>query len=618
MDISQGAAPMTIQHSAAFKRRRFFNWFPMGLTYAFLYMGRYNLTVAKNALGDMMTKEDFGLIFGAGTMVYAVAFLINGPLTDKLGGKKAILAAALGSCIMNVLMGTFVHSVLTGKALAALDLTVTMAVLYAANMYFQSAAAVAIVKVNAHWFHVRERGGFSGIFGTMISSGIFFAFTVNGWVLAMTQGEGGGHATWWVFFLPASLLFTMFVIELFLLRDRPGQAGFADFDTGDASSGDEGEVRIFEVIRRVLTHPVILTVAIIEFCTGVIRNGVMHWFPIYVKEVWALPSNHALRDGSWGAWWVVVALFAAAVGLFWGATRAKGRMKAYMIITGGLLALAPFMQAGWGGWLFVAGVIGGNVAGWVSDLFFQSRRAPAAGGLYLMLSVCALVMVFALGGTTTVVGWAAEGRTPLRPGDKVISVAGRSDLSDWVDVTKAIACIPSSCVGEGVHWDAERCMCSSKAKPPAEPPAPSTGVIEIVVEREGARLTLNMKDPLVTARAGDSRSIPAGPRLTLTPFILGILMFLVSLGVIGTHGLLSGTATMDFGGRKGAATAVGIIDGFVYLGTAVQSVSLGFLTSKDWTFWPIFLFPFTVLGFVLLRRIWYAVPKGKKHGPGAK
>ena len=36
-------------HSAAFRKRRFLNWFPLGLAYAFLYMGRYNLNVAKNA-----------------------------------------------------------------------------------------------------------------------------------------------------------------------------------------------------------------------------------------------------------------------------------------------------------------------------------------------------------------------------------------------------------------------------------------------------------------------------------------------------------------------------------------------------------------------------------------
>jgi len=93
-------------------------------------------------------------------------------------------------------------------------------------------------------------------------------------------------------------------------------------------------------------------------------------------------------------------------------------------------------------------------------------------------------------------------------------------------------------------------------------------------------------------------------------WILGAIVFIMSIAVIGTHGLLSGTATMDFGGRKGAATTVGIIDGFVYLGTGVQSISLGFITSKDWAYWPIFLFPFSVIGFLLLLKIWKAKPKG--------
>ena len=69
-------------HSEAFKRRRFFNWFPLGLTYAFLYMGRYNLNVAKSALGKLIDNADFGIIFVVGTLVYGVSFLLNGPLTD--------------------------------------------------------------------------------------------------------------------------------------------------------------------------------------------------------------------------------------------------------------------------------------------------------------------------------------------------------------------------------------------------------------------------------------------------------------------------------------------------------------------------------------------------------
>src|SRR5688572_26414491 len=169
-------------HSDAFRLRRFLNWFPLGLAYAFLYMGRYNLTVSKNALGEVMTKEDFGWIFGAGTLVYGVAFLVNGPLTDKMGGKRAILIALAGSAVMNLVMGSYVAG-MSGGAGDTEHLRLVFSLLYAGNMYFQSFGAVAIVKVNAHWFHVRERGGFSGIFGTMIASGIFLAFTVNAWIL---------------------------------------------------------------------------------------------------------------------------------------------------------------------------------------------------------------------------------------------------------------------------------------------------------------------------------------------------------------------------------------------------------------------------------------------------
>ena len=93
----------SLGHTEDFRRRRLMNWLPLGLTYAFLYMGRYNLTVSKNTFSDMglMDNSDFGVIFGIGTLVYGFAFLINGPLTDKWGGRRAILVGASGSMVMN-------------------------------------------------------------------------------------------------------------------------------------------------------------------------------------------------------------------------------------------------------------------------------------------------------------------------------------------------------------------------------------------------------------------------------------------------------------------------------------------------------------------------------------
>lgn len=438
-----------LMHSPAFRRRRIMNWLPLGLTYAFLYMARYNLTVSKNALGPLMSKEAFGIIFAVGTITYAFSFLVNGPLTDRIGGKRAILIGSAGSALMNILMGLLLLGILDWGW--SLNLTLWFSVTYAANMYFQSFGAVAIVKVNSAWFHVRERGIFGGIFGILISLGLYFAFDWSQAIVNWTEAVNPAHPQYWlVFFVPAAILVFWFVLDIFILRDYPSQAGYEDFNTGDASSGEaDTPFNLKDILRRIFTNPVIITVGLIELCTGVLRNGVMHWFPIYAKEQIAAAAQVA----SWEFW-----------------------------------------LNNWGLMLMIAGASGGMLAGWMSDHLFGSRRAPVAGLFYSVLLVAVIGMVFALEGT---------------------------------------------------------------------------------------------------------------------PHLLGGLVFVVSIMVIGTHGMLSGTATMDFGGKKAAATAVGLIDGLVYLGTGIQSLSLGYITSADWSFWPVFLIPFAAAGILLTIRIWNAIPKGK-------
>ncbi len=440
-------------HSKEFKRQRIFNWLPLGLTYAFLYMARYNLTVSKNALGSLMTKEDFGIIFAAGTITYAFSFLINGPLTDKFGGKRSILLGAGGAAIMNLLMGFFLYGILSLGW--SLNLTITFSVLYAVNMYFQSFGAVSIVKVNSSWFHVKERGVFGGIFGLLISLGLYFAFDWSQMIVNFSEKLNPQSPSYWfIFWIPAFILIAWFILDYFVIRDQPSQAGYEDFDTGDASSGDEDKkFSLVDVMKKIFTNKIIIIVGLIEFCTGVLRNGVMHWFPIYAKEQVAVAQELV---SSWNFW-----------------------------------------LNNWGLLLMIAGASGGMLAGWMSDKFFGSRRAPVAGILYTALLIAIIGMIFTL------------------------------------------------------HNN---------------------------------------------------------------PWGLGISVFIISIAVIGTHGMLSGTATMDFGGRKSAGTAVGLIDGLVYLGTGVQSLSLGFITSWNWNFWPVFLIPFALLGIFLTKTIWTAFPKGKSTG----
>jgi OPA family glycerol-3-phosphate transporter-like MFS transporter len=84
--------------------------------------------------------------------------------------------------------------------------------------------------------------------------------------------------------------------------------------------------------------------------------------------------------------------------------------------------------------------------------------------------------------------------------------------------------------------------------------------------------------------------------------------------------MMSGTAAADFGGRKATATASGITDGFVYLGTGLQSISIGYLTTNgipnvfpaSWIFWPIFIIPFIALGLFLAVKMWAEIPEATR------
>jgi len=333
-------------HTDAFRRRRFFNWFPLGMTYAFLYMGRYNLNEATSAMKGHTSNADFGTIFFWGTLVYGCAFLLNGPLTDRLGGRKTILMSAAGSSVANVLMGIVVYKVLTDGWQPPGGIVGTLSFLYAVNMYFQSFGAVSIVKVNASWFHVRERGQLGGVFGILISLGVYFAYDWSRFIAKAAP-------TYWVFFVPAAILAAFVVVDFFVIRDTPGHTGHPDFDTADASSGEaHAGLGVWPVFKKMMSNRAIIIILMVEFCSGFMRNAIMQWYPKFAK----------------------------ATGI------AEG-----------------FVAANWGMLLCVAGITGGMFAGVISDRVFDSRRGPVSAVLYAGMSVGAVATLFLLG--SPALGW---------------------------------------------------------------------------------------------------------------------------------------------------------------------------------------------------------------------
>ena len=95
------------KYPRGFRPRRGLNWGFLGLLYTSFYMCRYNLPIANKAISVQFgySHDQMGKIIGAALLAYAFGQIINGLLTDRMGGKKAMLIGAVGTIVMNVLFG---------------------------------------------------------------------------------------------------------------------------------------------------------------------------------------------------------------------------------------------------------------------------------------------------------------------------------------------------------------------------------------------------------------------------------------------------------------------------------------------------------------------------------
>lgn len=324
-----------LNHSNEFKKRRTLNWLTLGITYSAMYMGRYNLSFANKALSQAFgwDKTQIGAIITAGLSIYGFSAIFNGPIADKIGGRRAMLIGATGTVIFNFLFGLGAYFGFLGKGTYLLTY---FASIWALNSYFQSFSALALIKVNAGWFHISERGVFSAIFGSMIQSGRALIFVLGGFLVAVLPWQ-------WVFFVPSLIVALMAVFTFKYVRNSPEECSLPTLDVEDASSGDTAPVTVRYVLGKVFKNPITLTIALAEFCTGFVRHGFEQWFPRYMIEVQHLTLESSVFQ--------------------------KGALSVVM-----------------------AGILGAFFAGTISDWIFRGRRTPVACLGYLIQILCLLVV----------------------------------------------------------------------------------------------------------------------------------------------------------------------------------------------------------------------------------
>ena len=277
-------------------------------------------------------------------------------IMDEFGYSKTAMGAVLTALFAAYAFGQFVNGQLGDKFGARRFITVglvmtavlniafgftsglaVMIVIWGLNGYFQSMGWAPTVKTMANWFPSKIRGKFGGALGTTYQIGNAYSWALAGFV--------AGALGWrWCFWVPAIIVLASAAHWYFRGKNAPEEVGLPTIEEETDGTYDDRGVRedrhlgFRYTLATVLKDRAIWLVAFGLFALNIVRYGFIDWAPTYMFEVQHAP-----------------------------------------ISTAAYKALA----------IPLAGSLGALFSGWISDKVFQSRRAPMAAIMLLLLGVFA-------------------------------------------------------------------------------------------------------------------------------------------------------------------------------------------------------------------------------------
>ncbi len=356
-----------------FRARRGLNWGSLGLMYAAYYMCRYNFRFATPGMQDEFgfTTTQIADMLAIWSLTYGTGQLVNGLLSDRIGGKRSMQIGAFGTILVNLAMG-LLPLVVVGGALAAAAKFVfrsdvidpafgAIALVWLVNGWFQSFGAPGMIKINAAWFKRNERGTFAGIFGFMIQLGQVVSSKLspailNGislGILVIAPGQ------WrWLFIIPPAVTLVVAIFMSFAAKQSPDEAGFPGVIEDEIDNSAGVTVSLKESFKTIFTHPLVWFYACAYACTGAVRTSSDQLSILYFQEQLGMDM--------------------------------KTNIPATVAWT---LAAMP-----------MAAVAGSLASGWFSDKFCSGHRSPVAMFLYFLeaavITIAAFLLIKGLVGPT--------------------------------------------------------------------------------------------------------------------------------------------------------------------------------------------------------------------------
>jgi len=275
-------------------------------------------------------------------------------IMDEFGYSKTAMGGVMTALLIAYAAGQFINGQLGDKfgarRLITLGILVSallniafgfspgitvMIAIWALNGYFQSMGWAPSVKTIANWFPPYIRGKMGGLLGSSYQIGNAYSWALAGFVTGLMGWR-------WAFWVPAIIFIISGIHWYIRSRNAPEEVGLPTIENEtnkvEPQVGEDHHLGFGYTLKLVATSRSIWVLAFGLFFLNIVRYGFMSWAPTYMFEV----------------------------------QKATISTAAYKAIA-----------------LPIAGSLGALCAGWLTDKFFQSRRAPVATVMLLLLSVFA-------------------------------------------------------------------------------------------------------------------------------------------------------------------------------------------------------------------------------------
>lgn len=267
-------------------RWRVSTFWVMLLGYVGYYLCRKNLSAAFPLMSETFgyTNSELGLIALYSEVAYAVGKFINGPLGDRIGGRKIFLLGMVGAIISNFLFAL-------GSNL------IYFIVVWCICRYFLSMGWGGLAKVIGNWYEPERNGTIMGFISLNFQFGGVIATLFAGLLVSMGLG-------WKAIFIYPPIVLTLILIWSYFASKNSPEDVVPGTSFGQSSKGKKSllheprgeEHNPWKVIKGLLNLPLYRHLLLFSFLTTFLRSIFFFWTPKLLVDLGMGTTNAILKS----------------------------------------------------------------------------------------------------------------------------------------------------------------------------------------------------------------------------------------------------------------------------------------------------------------------------------